>query len=261
MAFINISNPTKRDEIVQEYIKMKNDIREKNENNKESNLLKERAIEERFKPIVTATEKSAEKITSALKKSEEEELKKPYDFYSSMSKNKDKYFSIYRNNDGSFKLGDTDIQIDEENNIHILDTVFKYTSGLWDLLMLNKPDDGDYTEDDLDNYKEIVKITNLIVNPHTTSLRSHYKNTSKYKFLENLFDVGRKRSRTVDGEGIILPGNINSLKQRLQLVCVERAAGNIEATTPEIVAILDELLRRKYISKPEYNEVCKRLEC
>ena len=127
--------------------------------------------------------------------------------------------------------------------------------------MLNKPDDGDYTEDDLDNYKEIVKMTDLGTNPRTTSLRSNYKNTSKYKFLENLFDVGRKRARTMDGEGIILPGNINSLKRRLQLVCAERAAGNIEATTPEIVAILDELLHRNYISKSEYNEVCKRLEC
>ena len=63
------------------------------------------------------------------------------------------------------------------------------------------------------------------------------------------------------GDGIILPGDINSLKQRLQLVCAERAAGNIKATTPEIVAILDELLQRNYISKQEYNVVCKKLEC
>ena len=48
----------------------------------------------------------------------------------------------------------------------------------------------------------------------------------------------RLRSMTdKDGTGIILPGDINSLRSCFQLVCLERAAGNITATTPEIVAI------------------------
>ena len=63
------------------------------------------------------------------------------------------------------------------------------------------------------------------------------------------------------GEGIVLPGDINGLLHRLRLVCAERFAGNIRATTPEIVAILDELLRQKHITKPEYNAVCDRLRC
>ena len=67
--------------------------------------------------------------------------------------------------------------------------------------------------------------------------------------------------RKKDGEGIILPGDINGLLQRLRLVCAEREAGNIKATTSEIVAILDELLRKQFISKAEYNVVCKKLEC
>ena len=66
---------------------------------------------------------------------------------------------------------------------------------------------------------------------------------------------------TPEGTGIILPGDINSLRSRFQLVCAERRAGNITATTPEIVAILDEFLRRKYISKEEYNVMCKGLGC
>ena len=73
--------------------------------------------------------------------------------------------------------------------------------------------------------------------------------------------MGRVRSKSESGTGIFLPGDINGLKERLQLVCAERAAGNINATTPEIVAILDELLRRDYLSKAEYNEVCERLGC
>ena len=71
----------------------------------------------------------------------------------------------------------------------------------------------------------------------------------------------RKRISVTEGTGIILPGNIKSLVDRFRLVCAERAAGNIEATTPEIVAILDEFLRRSHISKVEYNAMCKQLGC
>ena len=121
--------------------------------------------------------------------------------------------------------------------------------------MTNKPDN--YTNEDLDTYREIVKVTNLIDNPRIISSTDRYKTTRKFKFLEGIHSGKRAKI----GEGVILPGDINSLKERLQLVCAERAAGNIEATTPEIVAILDELLHRNYISKVEYNEVCAKLRC
>ena len=245
MAFIDIVDPVKRNETVAEYVKTRNMIRVRNENNKESNLIKEQEIERNLRPIVTATEKSADKIASVLKN----DAKTPYEFYSSMTKNKDQNFGIYRQEDGFFKLGNSIIQIDEDNNIHISGTTYVYSSGLWNLIMLNKP--HSYSEEDLETYREIVKATDLINNPRNSS----YKRTLKFKFLENLF--GEKK----DGHGIVLPGDINGLKARLQLVCAERAAGNVEATTPEIVGILDELLRRNYLSRAEYNEVCKKLEC
>ena len=284
MAFINITDPNRREEIVQEYLQMRNEVRKANENNKEGNLLKEKEIEERSKPIVAATEKSAEKITSAIKKNDTPSTS--FEFYRSMTKNKDKYFSIYRVNAGTFKLGNTDIRIDENNNISISEKTYEYSPGLWDLLMLNKLDENDYTDEDLENYKAIVELTDLINNPHIIASKTAYTSTAKYKFLVRLISNKRKRIRTEEdeeesdedtleeaskvplpstpkkkGTGIILPGDINGLKRRLQIVCGERDAGNIEATTPEIVAILDELLRRNYISKKEYNVLCKKLEC
>ena len=248
MAFVDPSN---REKFLQEYVKTRNEIRENSENEKENNLLKTRAIEANARPIVAATEKSAEKIAEVLQK---KEAKPPTGF----SKNKDKYFSLLTTDDG-YKLGDKDVQIDDANNIIIGEAEFPYTKGLFDLIMLNKPDDGEYTPEDLENYKKIVKMTNLISNPHSTGGKHYYKITMKYRFLENLFLNGRKRPHV--GEGIILPGDINGLRRRLQLVCAERAAGNIEATTPEIVAILDAMLNQNYISKKEYNEVCKGLKC
>ncbi len=248
MAFIDITDPHRREEIVQEYLQMRKEIREKNENNKEGNLLKEREIEERSKPIVAATEKSAEKITSALKKNVTPTTS--FEFYQSMTKNKDKYFGIYRVNAGTFKLGDIDIRIDEGNNITISEKTYEYTPGLWDLLMLNHPDDNDYTEEDLENYKAIVELTDLVNNPRIFGTKTAYLNSAKYKFLVKLVSNSRKRPRLDDedeeaspekipspekeGDGIILPGDINGLKKRLQIVCGEREQVTSKPQLPKL---------------------------
>ena len=61
MAFINISDPRKRKEIVEEYIKTRNELKLKNENKKEGNLIKEQQIEEQYRPLISATEESTKK--------------------------------------------------------------------------------------------------------------------------------------------------------------------------------------------------------
>ena len=265
---------------------MCNEVRQRNENNKETNLLKEKAIQESARPLVEATEKSAQLITSALKPVRKIETSSKIDSY---ERNKDKYFSIYRDGD-SFVLGNKLLQIDAENNIKIDDELYPFSEGLWNLIMQNNPES--FTEGDREKYKTIVEKTNLMNNPRSPT--NGTKNTNKYKFLVELFRVEkepeeenglgeeehedeemkeepkneqeraleemRKRIQS-EGTGLILPGNIKSLVDRFRLVCAERAAGNIEATTPEIVAILDEFLRRRHISKTEYNAMCTGLGC
>ena len=90
----------------------------------------------------------------------------------------------------------------------------------------------------------------------------------KHDFLTIDLSGGCKYRKNLDksitgggGGSLVLPGNIKGLKERFQLVCAERAAGNVDATTPEIVGILDELLRRGELTREEYNAVCKELQC
>ena len=135
--------------------------------------------------------------------------------------------------------------------------------------MLNNPELTEYTDKDLENYLELAEYTDLINNPRV--LKGKPYKTMKYKFLKKHFGEFEEQSdeepqpaskrKKVDGEGIILPGDINSLQKRFQLLIAEREAGNVDATTPEIVAILDEFLRRKRLTRPEYNAVCKELKC
>ena len=276
MAFIDITDPRKREELVREYVQTKRELRLRNENRKEGNLLKEQEIQERYQPIIAATEKSTQEITSAIKKSEGN----PFEFHSNLRINRDKYFSIYRANNGELKLGNSVIQLDSENNIIISGTVFEYSPGLWNLIMQNSPDN--YSENDINKYSQLIELVDLIDHPRKIG-KGNYKITSKYKFLLKLLGIDtskkvkepkkrkkRKYAKIIDsddeigekiGTSVILPGDINGLLQKLKLVCAEREAGNIEATTPEIVAILDELLRQKYIDKKEYNVVCQKLQC
>ena len=282
MEFLNIKDPSRRKEIIQDYINTRNEIRTRNENNKENNLIKERALEAKVRPIVEATEKLPEKISDALLKNnlsnpfqDEPFHQSAFDYYmsSGMNKARDNYFRIYEN-DGRLKLGDTDVIIDENNNIIIKGKKFKSTQGLWDLIMLNSP--KEYTARDMDQYRKINDLTNLRYNPRVTARASH-KKTNKFKFLNDKLDVNPFRDAPLDyddysddssvyydGFGvspIIIPSDIKSLQSRLQLVCAERAAGNVRATTNEIVAILDEMLRQNHITRPEYNVVCEKLGC
>jgi hypothetical protein len=243
-SFIDITDPAKRNEVVAEYIKTRDTIRTRNDDNKETNLIKRREIQENLQPVVAATEQSTKKIVSAL--NGEDGSKTPYEFYTSTRKNRDYWYSIYRQEDGSFKLGNTPIDIDDDNNIHFEDTIVPYSTGLWNLIMLNNP--TGFNQKELDAYVNLVNATNVLDNPRGTG----GKKSSKWRFLKKKFQIG---------EGIVLPGDINSLKSRLRLLCAEREAGNVQATTSEIVAILDELLRQNYLSREEYNEVCKGLGC
>ena len=78
MAFIDIKDPERREEIVQDYIKNLKEIRERNENEKLRGIVQRQDLSKVFQPVVQATEKSTSKITSELKnlKDERNEEKK-----------------------------------------------------------------------------------------------------------------------------------------------------------------------------------------
>ena len=69
MAFIDIQDPVKREQTVQDYIKNLKEIRQRKESQKVRGITEQRNIEKVFQPVVQATEKSASQITSEIKKS------------------------------------------------------------------------------------------------------------------------------------------------------------------------------------------------
>ena len=72
----------------------------------------------------------------------------------------DKTFGL-RNKDGKFYIGNMEAKI-KENNIIVGDKEYVGTPGLWELIVATTPDDTIFTNDDYDNYAEIMHSTNAL---------------------------------------------------------------------------------------------------
>ena len=282
MAFIDIQDPVKREETVQDYIKNLKEIRQRKEDEKVRGISQRQNIEKVFQPVVQATEKSASKITSEIKnlKKEEPEKERPIerssqalDYYLNLfdKKQLDQYFGIYKKDD-KYMMGDKEIKVDEYNNIFIDNTSIKGTKGLWRLIMMKKPET--YEQEDLENYVELLNRTHAINIPNKTEVSQKPGNTAKMRFLKEVGIVNDEAesdeyedplSESEDkkeGEGVsFLPGNIEGLVEQFRLLFAEFCAGNKSSTKKQMVAILDQLLKRGYLNQDEYNAMCEKISC
>ena len=76
--------------------------------------------------------------------------------------------------------------------------------------------------------------------------------------FDALDEESSNSSEEKTGKGIMmqfLPGDIKGLQTKLNYLLAEYRAGNRLSTRNEIVSILDELLRRKKISRKEYKDI------
>ena len=181
-------------------------------------------------------------------------------------------------------MGDKEIVVDDHDNISINDgaQVFKGTKGLWRLIMMKKTER--YGEDDFESYKELLDRTDAPYSPLTETENDKPKSTAKWRFFrdngliddeveddvpleeeeeeDEFKDVDEGVPDKKEGQGVeFLPGNIDGLLRQLHLLFAESRAGNKSSTRNQIVGILDELLRRNYLSQREYNAVCETISC
>ena len=190
MAFIDIKDPVKREQTVQDYIKNLQEIRQRKENQKVHGIQERKNIEKAFQPVVQATEKSTKQITSEIKnlkeKAEKTELESQalYYYYNEFDKSKlDMYYGIYEK-DGIYKMGEKKLELDENDNIHIDNITLKGTAGLWRLIMMKKPER--YTAEEERDYKELVERTNVYSFPNRAKSSERPISTAKFIILGKL---------------------------------------------------------------------------
>ena len=262
MAFIDITDPKKRDAIVADYLSTIKHVQQQNEDERTVGLQKNIELEKTFKPIIVATEKSTAAITKELeglkrpttiqrnRKWDENTASTAIDYYLNEynKDNLDKYYGIQRDKNNELVMGEKKVIVDENSNIQVDNTTYKGTTGLWSLIMLTAPKDNTFTERDLEEYRELALRTNVMNHPLSVGDRGRPTTTVKRRMLESI-------TQSKEGTGIqFLPGDIRGLHTKLNLLLAEFHAGNT-STRNEIVSILDELLRRKRISREEYTDI------
>ena len=116
-------------------------VREQNENDRAIGLARQIELEQTFKPIVSATEKTTTGITNELKsdksnptpsfarKKRKISERSAFDIYQTEG-NLDKYYAIKRVADNELRLGDKEVLIDEHSNIIVDNTTCRGTKGL-----------------------------------------------------------------------------------------------------------------------------------
>ena len=293
MSFLNIKDPKKRDAIVNDYLTTVKRLQQKNLNEKAEDLVRQDDIERALEPVVRSTGKSTETITNELipikeeikalnlqlknqehdrdgqkeKVEEEEEEEKEEEllpnivqvYYEKLPKEKlDKYFGVIMEEGNRYKMGDKYVRV-KESDLIIDRKKYIGTPGLWSLIMRKRP--TGYTADDLATYRDVVLQTNAMNSPNNVEPTSRVTSTKKWRDIFPLFgDLdNRLPSRSyaeAEGHGLVfLPGDIKGLETKLTYLLGEYRAGNRTSTRNEIVSILDELLRRKSISRKEYNDI------
>jgi len=285
MSFLKITDPIKRDFIVEEFLKTKKNIKHNYLSEKLGDVGLQRELTKLYKPITdnqSAISKEIKESSIALKalpttissslkaiqfpqypsievygdpvedvrtlelgQIASEYLQK----YTSNKKSTDTTFGIYSKN-GNFYIGDSPISI-QNDDITIKDKTYEGRPGLWELITMVKPDKSIYDANDIGNYAEILDTTNAMKQPNNPS-KPKSNRSEKYKeIIKPIWEskIGKGVSST-----IILPSDSNALVEMLNLRIASFKAGNTGVRN-EIVSICDELLRQGVINKNSYKSI------
>ena len=189
----------------------------------------------------------------------------------------DKYYGIHSDGPHQYTIGNKNLTITEHSDLILDGRKYKATVGLWALIMLNRPENI-YSSDDLNTYRDIIIQSNAATSvPHDVAhyARRTYKWTdilskllhtpqseaheSEEEIRQGYHIAENTASRDVpsSGDGIqFLPSDIKGLQTKLGYLLGEYRAGNRSSLTyNQIVSILDELLRRKRLSRSEYRDI------
>ena len=285
MSFLKISDPKKRDFVVQEFLKTKRNIQQHSLAEKTGDQEFSTRMSKMFKPLIDTQREVGEKVQQSIENmpslpaitfpafpsiraahddDDESQGKEPTNIGSIAGKylmkfaskdGVDKTFGLY-DKDGAFYMGDKQVLI-SGNNLIVNDKEYQGTPGLWELITSKTPDSEIFTDGDYEQYQNILVETNAMrQNNDPTSTKPKGSRGQKWRvYVKPIWDM-YKTSEDIekDGSGIILPSDPSALLERFDLLVASKQAGNTGVQN-EIVSILDELLRQKVIDRNQYKNM------
>ena len=180
-----------------------------------------------------------------------------------LKKNIDLTYGLYSKN-RNFYIGSKPVII-EDNDIKVDNIIFEGTPGFWELVTSKNPNPENYTEEDLDKYRQLVILTNTAFqdnNPNNNRPKSS-KSPKWKKIISSIWEAIKEQQKEeykefeeeTEGEGLkILPSDPNALIDRFNLLFSSKKAGHTGVRN-EIVSILDELKRQGVLKTNEYKKL------
>ena len=188
------------------------------------------------------------------------------------ARDRDKTFGIYYGRDGNYRMGimkgkDGVYRGNNKTISIVYDKIivdneeFIGTPGLWELIMEEKPDPKNYTQEDLINYGDLLFKTNAMYedfnpnNPYPRSSRSYkWQNIISLIWAEKT--AGKEfKKKYYQGKGVVvIPSDPNALLERLDLLLASQKAGHTGVRN-ELVSICDELKRQGVLDMKAYKKL------
>ena len=177
--------------------------------------------------------------------------------------NRDKTFGIHLGQDGHYHMGaikdpngeykgNRKILTIAYNNIYVDGEKFRGTPSLWELIMEDKPNPKNYTEEDKNIYGNLLFKTNAL-NQNFDPKNSYPRASRSYKWQNILSLIWA--AKAYQGKGVvIIPSDPNALLERLDLLLASQEAGHTGVRN-ELVSICDELKRQGVLDTKTYKKL------
>ena len=265
MTFKKIDDYKRRDELVQEHLRLKDELKDRFISKRlgEEFLVRER--EKMFKPI-TDKQEEENKILKEQKQLfenmlnntnnpkaitesdlETETIKEDIATKYIGNKNSDEVYGI-RKEGAKLYMGEKEVKLNDKRDIIIDNVTYEGTPGLWDLIMeknrgkiARNYEEDKYTNNDLINYKKILQHSRSI---YRKDGKLKGGRSPKYSFIKEVLSIE-------EGEGIktvTIPCDPNDLLKRMDLLIASKKAGNT-GVDQELKAVLKSLFKKKVIDK------------
>ena len=269
MSFLKISDPVKRDLIVNEYLEIQKNIRD--------NLLTDRTGEQQlqtdlskfFKPITEAQKATTTEITVGHKPIKEGidnlpqaitfpaypsvqaieeapvgegapylgDIAKTYSRKFTTKDDVDRTYGLY-DKDGKFYIGNK-LAIIVDKDLVVGRDEYKGTPGLWQLIVSKHPDNTIYNDNDKYHYARLILKTNALCRGNDPE--SNRPKSSKAPKWNNIHSEIWQNRKKFEGKGVVvIPSDPNAS---------HTGVGN------ELVSICDELKRKGVLDTRSYEKL------
>ncbi|WP_185964903.1 hypothetical protein, partial [Klebsiella pneumoniae] len=148
------------------------------------------------------------------------------------------------------KIGNSDLVIDDADELTVRGRKFKGTPGLLELIFKSNPEK--YHLRDLNTFKRILEMTNAHKKNYSKTSPVHRNSSNKYvKVISKLFPSNRAKGKGMAikdayDTNVIYYNDINKLVERMRLLYEAKQAGHTGVNN-EMVALKQELRQRRYI--------------